>query len=74
MNWIACFLTALGLILNAKKKIICWPIWIIGDFLWIIHFLLTKEYAGTVVNIIFIAINICGWYSWNKFKITNNNA
>jgi len=59
-NWLAFGLSAIGIILNAQKLIICWPIWIFSNFVWISYSWPKKEWAYVSLWIIFGLFNIYG--------------
>lgn len=56
----------IGLIFNAKKMIVCWPIWCGGNILWMIYAVTERQWTILVVNLVFVAFNIYGWRTWLK--------
>lgn len=58
-----------GLYLVGKQKIIAWPIWIIGSFFWIAHFIIINDLSGIILFTIYIPINVHGWIKWKKLKL-----
>jgi nicotinamide riboside transporter PnuC len=66
LPWIAICCTVVGLILAGRKHIFCWPIWLIGDVIWIYAYSVKKDWPIVVSNVIFIGINILGWIKWRK--------
>lgn len=69
MEWIAVILSLIGMILNAKKNIWCWPIWILSDCVWL-YCVAIKTYQPQqiILWIAFLISNIYGWYWWRKLK------
>lgn len=64
MDWIASALTFVGLFLNGRKNIACWPVWIVGDVLWLVYGVGRGEWAIVLLNASFLALNSFGWYQW----------
>lgn len=64
MSWIATLLSVIGIILNAKKNIYCWPTWILSDILWVIIAILKQDYAQVLLWLIFGIAGIYGWWKW----------
>lgn len=58
-------LSVLGLFLNAKKNILCWPLWILGNITWIWYFI-PNEIPALILNGVFFLVNIYGWIEWSK--------
>jgi nicotinamide mononucleotide transporter len=73
MDWLALTFSILGIFLNAKKNILCWPIWIASDILWIIFFILNPPtiWSSIILYVVFGVMNIYGWVEWNKSKNLN---
>lgn len=64
MEWLAFVVTLLGIMLNAKKIIWCWPAFLVGNVLWIIHFWPLHEVAVIIMNFIMIGFDFYGWHQW----------
>ena len=71
LGWIATILSITGIVLNAKKIIYCWPIWLVSNILWIIYNIQLKELSPIVLWVVFFMFNIYGWIEWNKSKYKN---
>jgi nicotinamide mononucleotide transporter len=74
LAWIATVISVVGVFLNARKNIICWPIWLISNILWIIYFFLLKNNPSIVLWIVFSFFNIYGWTQWSKDKNKINES
>lgn len=37
----------IGILLNAKKKIACWPVWLVSNSGWIVYSILQKGYSSS---------------------------
>jgi len=68
MDIIALILSVIGIILNAKKIIWCWLVWIISNMFWIIYMINRDEISSVILWIVFTIFNIYGWYEWKKNK------
>jgi len=58
----------IGILLNAKKKISCWPVWLVSNAGWIVYSLIQKDVPSIVLWITFSAFNVYGWIQWRKDK------
>jgi nicotinamide mononucleotide transporter len=68
ISWIAMFLSLFGVVLNARKNIWCWPVWIISNFVWAAYNYQTRQLAPLVLVVVLCGANIFGWRSWSKGK------
>jgi nicotinamide mononucleotide transporter len=68
IGWLATLISVIGIVLNAKKIIYCWPIWLLSNVLWITYFVVLKNYPSIVLWIMFSIFNVYGWLEWNKLK------
>jgi nicotinamide riboside transporter PnuC len=66
LDWLGLTANIVGCILNAKQKLSCWPVWIIGNGIWITHWVRQGEVAAIVLDIIYIALNFYGYYCWKN--------
>jgi len=58
----------IGILLNAKKKISCWPVWLVSNAGWIVYSLIQRDYPQIILWIAFSAFNVYGWIQWAKDK------
>jgi nicotinamide riboside transporter PnuC len=56
----------IGILLNAKKKISCWPVWLVSNVGWIVYSLIHRDIPQIVLWITFSAFNVYGWIQWKK--------
>ena len=69
-----CVLISLtGIALNAKKNILCWPIWILSNVGWITYSILGVNYPYVVLWVIFLFSNVYGWQQWHKTNKKNKH-
>jgi nicotinamide riboside transporter PnuC len=69
--WIASIVSILGIFLNARKIIWCWPVWIFSNFLWLFHTLdiprfIHLDIATSLMWFVFLLANFYGAYLWRK--------
>jgi nicotinamide mononucleotide transporter len=66
-NWIedAGFLTTLlGIWLTTRRKLICWPVVLISDVLYLIVFYRVRLYSDALLQVFFLAFTLYGWWYW----------
>jgi len=72
LNWILQIVGTIGscggLWLLRKKKIISWPIFIIGNVGWIWLYYRTKLVLALFTMLIYQALNVLNWIEWHKDK------
>ena len=66
MDWIALILSVIGIMLNAKKNILCWIVWIASNICWIVYLIPLGQTAQILLWVIFGSFNMYGWYEWKK--------
>lgn len=66
-NWIelAGFITtALGIWLTTKRLLICWPVVLAADILYLVIFYRARLLSDSLLQLFFIAFTLYGWYHW----------
>jgi nicotinamide mononucleotide transporter len=66
-NWleIAGFLTTLvGIWLTTKRLLICWPVVLAADVLYLVVFYRAKLFSDTLLQVFFVAFTLYGWWHW----------
>ena len=71
LSWIALTLSITGIILNAKKIIYCWPVWIISDIFWIVVETHNNNLPQIILWFIFLFFNLYGLYCWSNERKNN---
>lgn len=66
IGWIAVILSIVGIILNAKHKMSCWPVWIASNVFWVIHAIDGVDIPAVVLWFVFMGFNVYGWYQWRR--------
>lgn len=69
ITWVEFFgviFNLLGVWLTIRKSKLCFPVGIVGVFLYVIYFLQIKLYADTLLQVFYIGLLVYGWMQWNK--------
>lgn len=66
--WVATALTLTGMALNAKKKVVCWPMMLVGNILWLYFNLQMGLWGPLTLVVPLVGMNIYGWIEWRKGK------
>lgn len=66
MSYLASLITLLGVWLNARKLIWCWPVWIVGNVVWVIAYIPRHDWAVVLLDLVMVAANVAGWRQWRK--------
>jgi nicotinamide mononucleotide transporter len=64
LEFVASIASFIGVGLGITGKRITWPWWAISSLLYGIFFLQYKLYASAMLQIVFIAAAVIGWYGW----------
>ncbi|MGA2890376.1 MAG: nicotinamide riboside transporter PnuC [Terracidiphilus sp.] len=56
--------TIVGIWLTTRRKLICWPVVLISDVLYLIVFYRVKLYSDALLQIFFLAFTLYGWWYW----------
>ena len=66
-NWleIAGFVTTLiGIWLTTRRLLICWPIVLVSDLLYLIVFYRARLFSDALLQIFFVVFTLYGWWHW----------
>jgi nicotinamide mononucleotide transporter len=58
--------TILGIWLTTRRKMLCWPITLIADIIYLIVFYQARLYSDTLLQIFFIGFTLYGWWYWHR--------
>lgn len=64
IGWIATGLSFYGIVLNSKKRMSCWPVWLASNAFWMALGVSYKDSAMIVSQVGFIILNVYGWRAW----------
>ncbi len=56
--------TILGIWLTTKRLLICWPITLLADFLYLVVFYQSGFLSDALLQIFFVVFSIYGWWHW----------
>ena len=56
--------TVLGIWLTTRRRLICWPITLLADFLYLVVFYQARLYSDALLQIFFVAFTLYGWWHW----------
>jgi len=57
-------ITALGIWLTTKRLLICWPVVLLADFLYLAVFYQARLYSDALLQVFFVAFTLYGWWHW----------
>ena len=66
-NWleVAGFITTLlGIWLTTRRLLICWPVVLVADFIYLVVFYRTRLFSDALLQIFFVAFTLYGWWHW----------
>jgi len=66
-NWIedaGVVTTVLGIWLTTRRKLICWPVVLVSDVLYLIVFYRVQLYSDALLQVFFLAFTLYGWWYW----------
>ena len=56
--------TALGIWLTTKRLLICWPVVLLADFLYLAVFYQARLFSDALLQVFFVAFTLYGWWHW----------
>ncbi len=56
--------TVLGIWLTTRRLLICWPITLLADFLYLVVFYRARLFSDALLQIFFVAFTLYGWWHW----------
>jgi len=56
--------TVLGIWLTTKRLLICWPVVLLADFLYLIVFYQARLLSDALLQVFFVAFTLYGWWHW----------
>ena len=60
-----------GILLMAKKNRLAWLVYEAGGVAWVTLYIKKGLYIAVLAQLIFMALNICGWIQWGKNERTS---
>jgi nicotinamide mononucleotide transporter len=56
--------TVLGIWLTTKRLLICWPITLVADFLYLAVFYQARLFSDALLQVFFVVFTLYGWWHW----------
>jgi nicotinamide mononucleotide transporter len=56
--------TILGIWFTTRRMLICWPVVLAADFLYLIVFYRARLFSDALLQVFFVAFTIYGWWHW----------
>jgi nicotinamide mononucleotide transporter len=56
--------TVFGIWLTTRRKLICWPVVLVSDVLYLVVFYRVQLYSDALLQIFFLAFTLYGWWYW----------
>ncbi len=56
--------TVLGIWLTTKRLLICWPVVLLADFLYLVVFYQARLFSDALLQVFFVAFTLYGWWHW----------
>ncbi len=56
--------TVLGIWLTTKRLLICWPVVLVADLLYLVVFYRSQLYSDALLQLFFVAFTLYGWWHW----------
>lgn len=66
ITWFPMAISLSGTVLNVKKNILCFYVWLVGDVLWCVFDLSSNMYGCSALDFVQVILSICGIISWKK--------
>ncbi|MDR3726818.1 MAG: nicotinamide riboside transporter PnuC [Terracidiphilus sp.] len=68
-NWleVAGFITTLlGIWLTTRRLLVCWPVVLLADVLYLVVFYRARLFSDSLLQIFFVAFTLYGWWHWAR--------
>ncbi|HUA98336.1 MAG TPA: nicotinamide riboside transporter PnuC [Terracidiphilus sp.] len=56
--------TVLGIWLTTKRLLVCWPVTLVADVIYLIVFYHARLYSDALLQVFFIVFTLYGWWHW----------
>ena len=64
VEWAGWSTTLLGIWLTTRRKLICWPITLAADILYLVVFYRAQLLSDALLQVFFIVFTLYGWWNW----------
>jgi nicotinamide riboside transporter PnuC len=69
LGYFAALVSFIAILLNARKNILCWPIFLVSNVLWIYYSYIEGDIPSILLWAMFSGANVFGWWSWKNKSI-----
>ena len=56
--------TVVGIWLSTRRNLLCWPVVLVSDLLYLVVFYRVRLYSDALLQIFFLAFTLYGWWYW----------
>jgi len=56
--------TVLGIWLTTRRLLICWPVVLTADFIYLLVFFRARLFSDALLQVFFVAFTLYGWWHW----------
>lgn len=64
LEWAGFITTALGIWLTTKRLMICWPVVLAADLLYLVVFFQARLFSDAMLQVFFVVFTLYGWWHW----------
>jgi nicotinamide mononucleotide transporter len=64
LEFAAAVTTIIGIWLTTKRLLICWPVTLLADFLYLVVFFQSGFLSDALLQVFFVVFTIYGWWHW----------
>jgi len=73
-EWLGTVFGIAGVVLTAKRSVLCWPAWLVSIIAYGVFFTQIKLYADASLQVFFLITSLMGWVTWQKDKAGASEA
>jgi nicotinamide mononucleotide transporter len=66
--------TVLGIWLTTRRMLICWPVVLLADLLYLEVFYRAQLYSDAILQIFFVAFTLYGWWHWWRGVVADGSV
>ena len=64
LEWAGFVTAALGIWLTTKRLMICWPVVLAADLLYLVVFFQARLFSDAMLQVFFVVFTLYGWWHW----------
>ena len=66
LEWAGVITTCLGIWLTTRRNLLCWPITLAADIIYLIVYYDTLLLSDALLQVFFVAFTLYGWWNWRR--------